>query len=149
VLWLMALPFAWTLSERAVGKIKAGWAGNEYIVSSVFMLGTLIFETIKGTPWSMYFTFVIEQRHGFNKQTLGLFVVDMLKSVRLYNRFCVAYTKCVVALVACLRWRTRTARLWRTSACTSFGCLRTCAASQPPVPTPRRAPCEMQPAPLT
>ena len=33
------------------------------------------------TPWSLYRTFVIEQRHGFNKQTLGLFFSDMIKSV--------------------------------------------------------------------
>jgi hypothetical protein len=24
-----------------------------------------------GLPWSLYSTFVIEERHGFNKQTLG------------------------------------------------------------------------------
>lgn len=30
-------------------------------------------------PFSLYSTFVIEERHGFNKQTLGLFFSDMIK----------------------------------------------------------------------
>ena len=37
---------------------------------------------VTGLPWSLYSTFVIEERHGFNKQTLGLFISDMIKSVR-------------------------------------------------------------------
>ncbi len=36
---------------------------------------------VMGVPWSLYSTFVIEERHGFNKQTLGLFFSDMIKSV--------------------------------------------------------------------
>lgn len=34
-------------------------------------------------PGSLYSTFVIEQRHGFNKQTPGLFASDLLKSLLL------------------------------------------------------------------
>ena len=34
-------------------------------------------------PWSLYSTFVIEERFGFNKQTLRTFVTDMLKSIML------------------------------------------------------------------
>ena len=32
-------------------------------------------------PWSLYGTFVLEERHGFNKQTPALFVMDTLKTV--------------------------------------------------------------------
>lgn len=31
-------------------------------------------------PFSLYSTFVVEQRHGFNNQTIGLYFVDLLKS---------------------------------------------------------------------
>lgn len=41
---------------------------------------TSLFGTILGLPFSLYRTFVIEERHGFNKQTLALFFTDMLKS---------------------------------------------------------------------
>lgn len=30
-------------------------------------------------PWQLYGTFVVEQRHGFNQQTLGLFLQDQMK----------------------------------------------------------------------
>lgn len=31
-------------------------------------------------PFSLYSTFVVEEKHGFNKQTLSLYLVDTLKS---------------------------------------------------------------------
>ena len=34
----------------------------------VFMLLSSVFSTIVGLPWVLYSTFVIEERHGFNKQ---------------------------------------------------------------------------------
>lgn len=37
--------------------------------------------TIVNIPFSLYSTFVVEQRHGFNKQTIGLFFTDMLKQL--------------------------------------------------------------------
>ena len=83
VLWFMLLPLTWQWSEQAVAAIKPEWVQNEYIVSIAFALISYAFETAKSTPWSLYSTFVIEQRHGFNKQTLGLFFVDMVKQLAL------------------------------------------------------------------
>ena len=34
----------------------------------VFMVGSTIYSTITSLPWSLYSTFVIEEKHGFNKQ---------------------------------------------------------------------------------
>ena len=45
-------------------------------------------DTVLGIPWSLYSTFVIEERHGFNKQSLGLFFVDLLKQVCAYIFAC-------------------------------------------------------------
>ena len=36
-------------------------------------------ETLIGIPFSYYYNFVLEQKYGFNKQTLRLFVTDLLK----------------------------------------------------------------------
>ena len=36
--------------------------------SLVFMLLAMLFSTITDLPWSLYSTFVIEEKHGFNKQ---------------------------------------------------------------------------------
>jgi len=38
-----------------------------------------VISTILSLPASLYSTFVIEERHGFNKQTLKLFFSDMVK----------------------------------------------------------------------
>ena len=39
----------------------------------------MIFSQVTSLPWSLYYTFVIEQRHGFNKQTIGFYIKDMIK----------------------------------------------------------------------
>lgn len=40
------------------------------------LVDLLYWQTIIGLPFSFYSTFVVEERHGFNKQTLGLFFAD-------------------------------------------------------------------------
>lgn len=35
--------------------------------------------TVTSIPFSLYSTFVVEEKHGFNKQTIGLFFTDILK----------------------------------------------------------------------
>lgn len=72
------------VSEGLAGSIRPSWRENEYAVSIVFALMTSVVKTIEGIPWGLYGTFVIEERHGFNKQTLSLFFMDMVKSVRSY-----------------------------------------------------------------
>jgi STE24 endopeptidase len=43
------------------------------------MIYSTLFGVVTGIPWSLYGTFVIEEKHGFNKQTLGFFIKDNLK----------------------------------------------------------------------
>jgi len=47
----------------------------------IFILSTA--EGVLGLPWSVYFTFVLEERFGFNKTTVKTFVLDLLKGVLL------------------------------------------------------------------
>lgn len=75
------LPFTWALCENYAGKIRPEWESNEYVVSVLFTLLGVVVQLIEGLPWSAYFTFVIEQRHGFNKQTASLFFMDKVKGV--------------------------------------------------------------------
>ena len=49
----------------------------------VLVLLSSAFSVVTEAPWSLFSTFVIEERHGFNKQTLGLWVADQLKAVAL------------------------------------------------------------------
>ncbi|KAG6902698.1 hypothetical protein C0995_012838 [Termitomyces sp. Mi166 len=65
----------------------AGWLtglagfGPEYEItqSIVFVFVLYFLSTIPALPLQVYGTFVLEEKHGFNKTTPGLFVTDMLK----------------------------------------------------------------------
>mmetsp|Transcript_7040 Transcript_7040/g.20416 ORF Transcript_7040/g.20416 Transcript_7040/m.20416 type:complete len:289 (+) Transcript_7040:98-964(+) len=66
-------PWMWSLSGRCFGT-------NEYAQSLGFWLFHTVIMELIGTPWSLYYDFVIEERHGFNKKTMALFWMDKLKS---------------------------------------------------------------------
>jgi STE24 endopeptidase len=53
---------------------------NEIHVSCIFLLLITVIGTIKDLPWKIYGTFVLEAKHGFNKQTVGFFVKDQIKA---------------------------------------------------------------------
>jgi STE24 endopeptidase len=47
---------------------------NEILQSAAFMLTLNIVNTITSLPFSIYHTFVLEERHGFNKQVSEVLV---------------------------------------------------------------------------
>ncbi|ORX62358.1 hypothetical protein DM01DRAFT_1077349 [Hesseltinella vesiculosa] len=55
--------------------------GPEYQIlqSLVFSILFSWYSTLTSLPFSLYSNFVIEEKHGFNKQTLGLYFSDLLK----------------------------------------------------------------------
>ena len=70
---------------------------NEYSRALLLVVGYNVIEQLLSAPLSAYQTFVIEERHGFNKQTLALFAKDLAKSF--------AITLVLVALlVPCVMW---------------------------------------------
>ncbi|KAK4808980.1 hypothetical protein QYF61_015214 [Mycteria americana] len=72
------IPFLWNLSGQISG--RAGFGPEYEIVQSlVFLLLATLFSAMTGLPWSLYNTFVIEEKHGFNQQTLGFFFKDAIK----------------------------------------------------------------------
>ncbi|MEW6111903.1 MAG: M48 family metallopeptidase [Thermodesulfobacteriota bacterium] len=77
--FLLAIIFSGALSALA-GLVPAG----QFILSGTlfFVLLGLIFSAI-GLPFDYYHTFVIEERYGFNRSTLGLWLADHLKSALL------------------------------------------------------------------
>lgn len=83
VLWYQLLPQLWDFATDLTSMMRPAWAKDEIIVTIVFVLFTSILTTIQEIPWSLYYTFVLEEKHGFNKTTLSLFVTDTIKSVRL------------------------------------------------------------------
>ncbi|KAI0710875.1 peptidase family M48-domain-containing protein [Earliella scabrosa] len=72
---------AW--SWKAGGWIisKLGYGPEYEIVQSIAFVFTLFFvSSLPSLPFSVYQTFVLEEKHGFNKTTPALFVTDLIKS---------------------------------------------------------------------
>lgn len=69
----------WAFSE-----VMVRWIGlplDQYEINQTyfFLLVNSIIDLTLSTPFRMYSIFVIEERHGFNNQTLGFFIKDEIK----------------------------------------------------------------------
>ena len=73
----------WTLlgGLDAVNQWLLGWLGAGMTQQLALFLVFFVIGGALDLPFSLYSTFVIEERFGFNKMTLGLWLVDMLKGV--------------------------------------------------------------------
>lgn len=72
MLYLDCLPKLWSLA----GDLVQG----EVPQSLAFIVIYSLSSTLANLPWSLYSAFVIEEMHGFNNQTFGLFLGDLVKS---------------------------------------------------------------------
>lgn len=82
------LPYVWDVSVTAYENllVLSPWFASfrswgqmeEWTKTVIFVLLLTLQSTITDLPWSLWFTFVIEARHGFKteSQTLGLFLKD-------------------------------------------------------------------------
>lgn len=71
------------LVERGAMELTAAIGGNDLAVGLVFfgILGLLAY--LANLPFNYYRTFVVEQRHGFNRQTVAGFWLDTAKAIAL------------------------------------------------------------------
>jgi len=67
----------WDLAADSL--LSLDYSGYEILQSLLFSLYLSLFSTVISTPFTVYSTFVIEEKHGFNKQTAGFFVKDQIK----------------------------------------------------------------------
>jgi len=86
LLFLGWLPYAWDLSTVACDKIhlvnpQTSGLFRECAVTSMFVFILTLQSTLFEIPFSLYSAFVIEEKHGFNKQTLKLFFADIFKTL--------------------------------------------------------------------
>lgn len=74
------LPKLWSWT----GELLLRWAParftGEISQSIVFVLSFIILHQVLSLPASVYHTFVLEEKFGFNKQTPKVFITDMIKS---------------------------------------------------------------------
>lgn len=77
-------PLTWDYAVKT-GADRLGWTeeDNEIKISLLWLLLVTVIGIIAKLPFDLYSTFQIEQKHGFNQQTLGLFFTDQLKTLAL------------------------------------------------------------------
>lgn len=79
ILFYGALPMVWNLSASQLKSTGIEWLSNEIATSILFVIYFMIYSKISDLPWSLYHTFVLEEKHGFNKQTISFYFQDKLK----------------------------------------------------------------------
>ncbi|MDH3389446.1 MAG: M48 family metallopeptidase, partial [Gammaproteobacteria bacterium] len=80
-LWLLI----WTIGG-GINAIDQWWLGFEYpglVTGIAVILSLTLISAILGLPFSLYQTFVIEERFGFNKTTLKTWLLDLVKTALL------------------------------------------------------------------
>ncbi|GFZ16919.1 peptidase family M48 family protein [Actinidia rufa] len=82
ILFFGVLPWFWKRSGEFLVYIGVN-TENEIVHTLAFLAGVMFWSQITDLPFSLYSTFVIEARHGFNKQTIWLFFRDMIKGILL------------------------------------------------------------------
>lgn len=73
---------AWSWSVTLAGRYL-GSSTSEIKVSLVFASIMILWSKVIGIPFSLYSTFVLERKHGFNRQTMGVFWSDQVKGLLL------------------------------------------------------------------
>ncbi len=80
---VILLAFWFTGGFNYLDTLVQGW-GSGPVISGLLYFGILMFAySLITFPFSIYDTFVIEQRFGFNRTTPGLFISDRLKGLAL------------------------------------------------------------------
>ncbi len=64
-------------------QIVRAWGFGELLTGLIYIAILLVAKSIIGLPFSIYSTFVIEERFGFNKTTPKTFVLDLIKGLGL------------------------------------------------------------------
>ncbi|KAK5811865.1 hypothetical protein PVK06_027244 [Gossypium arboreum] len=80
ILFFGKLPWFWNKSGIFLPLLGLN-EKNEILHTLSFLASVMIWPQITGLPFSVYSTFVIEARHGFNKQTIWLFFKDLIKGI--------------------------------------------------------------------
>jgi STE24 endopeptidase len=74
------LPKLWSWTGQLLLKVAPARFTGEISHSIVFILSFIMIQQVLSLPTSIYHTFVLEEKFGFNKQTPKLFFTDMIKS---------------------------------------------------------------------
>lgn len=98
-LYVGYLGSVWQYSKEILQSL--GWDDtNEYTVSIVFMTVMNVIGIAKDMPFKLYGTFVLEEKHGFNKQTIEFFFKDQLKGILVGQVLTLPITVAIIYIVS-------------------------------------------------
>ncbi|MFZ5524028.1 MAG: M48 family metallopeptidase [Pseudomonadota bacterium] len=80
---LLLLTFTLAGGIQFIADLSRGWFSAPLAQGMATIVAVLLLSSLLETPFSLYRTFVIEARFGFNKTTLVLYLTDTLKSLAL------------------------------------------------------------------
>jgi STE24 endopeptidase len=100
ILGYALLPYVWKTSTRFVNDMGYG-SEYEITISIVFVALLSFYNLLLSLPFELYHTFVLEEKHGFNKMTLSLFVTDKIKMIGLGVAFGVPI---LAAFLTIVKW---------------------------------------------
>lgn len=87
IIYYDLLPKLWDLTGTWLIKYFPANYSGEIVHTLVFFFTFNIITTVLNLPTAYYGTFVLEEKFGFNKQTLKLWIVDMIKGQALMVAF--------------------------------------------------------------
>lgn len=82
VIYFFINPYIWEWSGTQIDKWGYDGTSEVYRTMLCFGIQTLV-GLIENVPKTLYQKFVIDERHGFNKMTIGLFISDTIKQTLL------------------------------------------------------------------
>ena len=84
-LYGLGLLLMWTLGGGldVLDQWLLSWQWSPLVLGVIFMMVFFMISSLLELPFSLYNTFSVEQRFGFNKMTIGLYFGDMLKQAAL------------------------------------------------------------------
>lgn len=99
IIWFLGYRKFWDMAAHTLGFFGYTVGDNEIFMSLLFTLYMSIFSTITGLPFTIYSTFVVEERHGFNKQTAGFFAKDQVKKFVVGQVIQAPILACIIKIV--------------------------------------------------
>ncbi len=80
---LIFLAFWWLGGFGWLDEVMRGYTENQIVVGLLFIGALYVGSKLISIPFDLYGTFVIEEKYGFNKTTIGTFVMDQVKGLLL------------------------------------------------------------------
>ena len=99
VLQYDVFPKLWSITGVWVAHFAPAWCAGEIAHSLVFGFAYSLFTTALGLPFDYYYHFVLEEKFGFNKQTLQIWLMDLVKGQALGIVFGVPIGSAFLAII--------------------------------------------------